>query len=320
MAAPVITALPEQDRVPLPPDLAEQHRLALTVPCPYCLALPGHRCHRLDGSSARYVELRLLHEVRNVLAQRATATVSTADIANTRPRTDAAHRRRRQSRPAAAGTRPLLYLDIDGPLNPWAAAAHELENSRRFLLAGRTGPPGNRHSGRTTQLWLNSSHGRQLFALTEIYDIVWASQWFDRANACIRPLLGLPRFPVLHWDPAGDDILAKARALVDHAGRRPFVWVDSRIDPAHAHYLNNAHTAPAYLYRIDPRRGLRTSDFVTLHAAAVNLTSEQRPAHWPTEPLLAPVLPAAQAPSGIAAELPVHTPAAAPVGAGHALA
>ncbi|WP_146099086.1 zinc finger domain-containing protein [Nocardia nova] len=298
MPAPVIATLPAKDRISLPVDLREQHQRALTVPCPYCLALPGQRCHRPDGSHTQHIQLRFLHPARDLRARRATETVDAAARAHADP--GITPRGPRGPRPVAP--RPLLYLDVDGPLYPWAAKPQPPAGFDHLLLARHPDTvhtPGGRSSMR---LWLNPSHGRQLIALSDSYDLVWASRWSDDANTRIRPLLGLPRLPVLAWDHDSDDRLAEARALVDHAGRRPFVWVSSRIEPAGCHYINSAHTAPAYLYPIAPQRGLQTSDFVTLHAATANLTHEQRPARWPTQPLLAPFPPAADTPPVISTE------------------
>ena len=276
MPEPAIAALPDEDRISLPPDLLERHNLALTVPCPDCRALPRQHCHRADRSRAQRVQLRLLHQCRHLLADRAAATVSAATRIDTRPRVNSA-------------ARPLLYLDLDGPMCLWAAP----QPTSRAPRSRRARTPRDQKSRRTPmQGRLTPSNGHQLFALTEIYDLVWASQPSDHTTR-VGSLLGLPQLPALRWDFASGDPLAKARALVDHARDRPFVWVDSSIDHAACIYVHRRHRGPVYLYRIDPRHGLRTSDFITLHAAAGTLAVEQRPDDWPNEPLLAPLSPAA---------------------------
>ena len=120
MPAPVSARLPAKDLISLPADLLEQHHRALAVACPYCLALPGQRCHRPDGSLTQHMQLRFLHPVRGLLAQRATETVDAA--ARALPGRGIPSHDRHGARRLA--TRPLLYLDIDGPLYPWAAGPH----------------------------------------------------------------------------------------------------------------------------------------------------------------------------------------------------
>ncbi|MEV4105915.1 hypothetical protein AB0J42_37255 [Nonomuraea sp. NPDC049649] len=81
--------------------------------------------------------------------------------------------------------RPLLFLDIDGPLLPFG------------------GSPQRRPSG-THLARLDPQVGLRLAALP--CDLVWATTWEDEANAEISPRIGLPRLPVVHWpDPSDQD-------------------------------------------------------------------------------------------------------------------
>ncbi|MBO1337456.1 HAD domain-containing protein [Streptomyces sp. VRA16 Mangrove soil] len=152
----------------------------------------------------------------------------------------------------SSSARPLLFLDVDGPLLPFGGPAREPSG------AG----PGNPLLAR-----LDPALGPRLLALG--CPLVWATTWGDEANDSIGPRLGLPRLPVLdrpgatptgmprglHW---------KTPALVAWAGRRPFVWVDDEIGPVDRLWVEAAHPAPALLHRVAPAVGLTDADFRVL--------------------------------------------------------
>ncbi|KFG03599.1 MULTISPECIES: hypothetical protein [Streptomyces] len=183
--------------------------------------------------------------------------------------------------------RPLLYLDVDGPLNPYAAkperrpagyTTHRMKP--RGWLAQHPGQP--EAYVKPLRVWLNPEHGRQLLQLAALFDVTWATTWAGEANTCIAPVLGLPELPVVEW-PAGPGpsgpprvpgtvanpgIFWKTRRLVEHAAGRPFAWVDDEIGPADREFVAAHHHGSALLHRVDPRLGLRDPDFTTLAAFA----------------------------------------------------
>ncbi|ONK13131.1 hypothetical protein STBA_38930 [Streptomyces sp. MP131-18] len=123
-------------------------------------------------------------------------------------------------------SRPLLYLDVDGPLNPYAAKP---ERRPEGYTTHRVRPESwiAQHPGKPRvyikplRIWLNPSHGRQLLQLAEVYDLIWATTWGDEANTFISPVLGLPELPVVDWptmhDAGPDGTFWKTRHLVAHA-------------------------------------------------------------------------------------------------------
>ena len=116
--------------------------------------------------------------------------------------------------------RPLLFLDVDGPLLPFG---EDPQHTRRHAT------PDSRLSRLSPRL------GLRLAALP--CELVWATTWEDDANAEVAPRLGLPTLPVVNWPESSgherEDIWLglcwKTRTLVDWADGRPFVWVDDEL-------------------------------------------------------------------------------------------
>ncbi|MGY0055007.1 hypothetical protein ACWY4P_00155 [Streptomyces sp. LZ34] len=175
---------------------------------------------------------------------------------------------------------PLLYLDVDGPLNPYAAKP---ERRPEGYSTHRMKPEGwiAQHPGKPRayvkplRVWLNADHGRRLRELGERYDMVWATTWGAEANTFISPVLGLPELPVVEWpslpDAGPDGTFWKTRHLLAHADGRPFAWVDDDLGETDQAFVASHHHAPALLRPIDPRCGLRNNDFAALEDFARRL-------------------------------------------------
>lgn len=181
---------------------------------------------------------------------------------------------------------PLLLLDVDGPLNPYAAPkrrpegydTHRLRPSwwvakqehlaavqaRQATRARHAKPPAARV--KPLRVWLNPSHGGELLALP--YELVWATGWMGEANTHIGPHIGLPELPYIRWsDLFGEDpdgLHWKTRDVVAWAAGRPFVWVDDELGPQDAEWIAAHHPGPALALHVNPRIGLLADDFARL--------------------------------------------------------
>lgn len=86
--------------------------------------------------------------------------------------------------------RPLLFLDVDGPLIPFGATSQRYPTYRMGSELQDTG------SNPLVER-INPAHGPRLAALG--CDLVWATTWMSDANDCISPRLGLPELAVVVW-------------------------------------------------------------------------------------------------------------------------
>lgn len=173
--------------------------------------------------------------------------------------------------------RPLLFIDVDGVLNPYAAKPHRRPDG---YVTHRMRPTGwDQPWQKPLRVWLNPAHGPLLLGLP--FDLVWGTTWRHEANEWIAPHLGLPELPVVDFDetrrPVNDRMpdgtYWKTHQLVEYAAGRPFAWVDDEITVLDRDYADRAHLGPALLHHVSPRRGLLDADFRTLRVWAAELAA-----------------------------------------------
>ncbi|WP_030691973.1 HAD domain-containing protein [Streptomyces globisporus] len=161
-------------------------------------------------------------------------------------------------------TKPLLLIDVDGPLNPYAAQPERRPagyETHRMSPTGWTG-------AKPLRVWLAPEHGGELLALAEAYELVWATTWKGEANDWIGPRLGLPELPFVDWPrmhgKAPRGTFWKTQYILEYAAGRPFAWIDDDITPYDREYVEQNHLAAALLLRVDERIGLTRPDFDAL--------------------------------------------------------
>ncbi|MEU0301511.1 hypothetical protein ABZ252_18885 [Streptomyces sp. NPDC006175] len=161
--------------------------------------------------------------------------------------------------------KPLLMIDIDGPLNPYAALSRPTVPEGYTLHRMR--PTGWR-TGTPLPVLLDPGHGGELLALADRYELVWATTWKDEANEWVGPRIGLPPLPYIDW-PAmhtatADGTYWKTRHVVDYADGRPFAWIDDEISVLDTDWVAAHHPGRALLRRVGPWVGLVRADFEAL--------------------------------------------------------
>jgi hypothetical protein len=164
---------------------------------------------------------------------------------------------------AGRASRPLLFLDVDGPLIPFGGAPQQYPACQMALAPEAGANP--------LLARINPEHGLRLRALA--CELVWASTWMADANQYIAPRLGLPRLAVVTWPEVSaaeeeqDErrgLHWKTRALVRWAAGRAFAWVDDEITSTDRSWVAVHHPGQALLHRVDPGRGLADADYLIL--------------------------------------------------------
>ncbi|GAA4927173.1 hypothetical protein GCM10023237_56050 [Streptomyces coeruleoprunus] len=161
--------------------------------------------------------------------------------------------------------KPLLLIDVDGPLNPYEALSHSRPPEGYHKHRMR---PSGWHDAQPLPVLLNPAHGRELRALADAYELVWATTWKGEANEWIGPRLGLPELPYIDWPrmhgKAPRGTFWKTQYVLEYAAGRPFAWVDDDLTAYDRDFVDRNHLAAALLVRVDPRIGLIRVDFDAL--------------------------------------------------------
>lgn len=145
--------------------------------------------------------------------------------------------------------RPLVLLDIDGPLNPFLSFRLQEDGYERV-------------QGGYAMWMLHRKHGDWIRALLVHADAMWATSWQDVANEVAAPFYGLPALPVIHFtQPSANDTRQfKLREVLEVSEGRPFVWIDDEIEDESLARVQSRGTS-ALIVRPHPSEGWTQAQF-----------------------------------------------------------
>ena len=146
--------------------------------------------------------------------------------------------------------KPLLFVDVDGVLSLFSSP-HEPPPLR---------PDTHFHYEQGIGHLIALDNCRRLVELQDLYELVWATGWEEKANGDLYRLAGLPApLPVVRFDRGKGKYDHQAHwklgAIEEHAGSRPMAWIDDAHDDACREWAA-ARPAPTLLVEVDPRNGL----------------------------------------------------------------
>jgi hypothetical protein len=144
-------------------------------------------------------------------------------------------------------TRPIVLLDLDGVLNPFAAPACPDGYRERVFFEGE-GPER-----------FCPAHGDWIRELAVVADVWWATGWGEYANARYLPLLGVAPLPVVRFPPAPFEPELKVPAVAAVVGDRPAAWIDDNHTDAGRRWAAG-RAAPTLLVAVDPAVGWTRAD------------------------------------------------------------
>ena len=145
-------------------------------------------------------------------------------------------------------------VDIDGVISLFGVPERDDE--------GDTAPRGSLHAVDGTVHFLSATAAAHLLELADLYELVWASGWEERADEHLPRLLGLPAgLPHLSFDrePGNGGAHWKLEAIERFAGGRALAWVDDCFNDACRRWAA-ARESPTLLVATDPRRGLTAGE------------------------------------------------------------
>ena len=141
--------------------------------------------------------------------------------------------------------RPLLFVDIDGVLNPYAAELCPTGYDEHDLFRSDDGP-----------VRVCQAHAVWLRELSLLFELIWGSSWSDEDREVLGTVLDLPVFSGAVPLPAGQfHPRGKVPAVAAVAGDRALAWIDDLLtDEAFA--WAKSRQSPTLLVPVDPATGL----------------------------------------------------------------
>lgn len=142
-----------------------------------------------------------------------------------------------------ASGRSLLFLDVDGVLNPYGWRSRPAGFTEHQLFPGEE------------PVLINPGHGAWITELTSVCEVIWATAWNQQANQLLAPLLHIDPLPVLTIPRTPLRPSAKVPVIAAFAQRRPLAWIDDE-HPPEARSWSASRAEPTLLVTADPAAGL----------------------------------------------------------------
>jgi hypothetical protein len=124
--------------------------------------------------------------------------------------------------------------------------------------------------------FISAEAGVHLLALAELFELVWATGWEERANEYLPHLLGLPRalpFVSFERSPRPAHAHWKLDAIERFAGHRALAWIDDAFNEA-CHAWAGARGPHTLLVQTLPHLGLTATEAGLLRRWARRLAGE----------------------------------------------
>ena len=140
---------------------------------------------------------------------------------------------------------PLLLIDFDGVLNPFAA----VQCPAGFVEYGLNDFPGE------DPVRLNRDHARWLADLAPLFEMAWASACPEDLSAYCDRLIGLRPMPKVPMPEPPFPPDAKVGAVDRFVGDRPVAWADDALGESARRWARERQV-PTLLVPVDPSIGL----------------------------------------------------------------
>jgi hypothetical protein len=172
-------------------------------------------------------------------------------------------------------------VDIDGvislfePSTPTGSpTVSGATNSAPWPAASGPRADGSFHSIDGIPHFLSSIAAAHLLALSQSFELVWASGWEEKANEYLPHLLGLPTLAHLSFERSVGRTNAhwKLDAIEAYAGDRPLAWIDDAFNEA-CHEWASARESATLLVQTLPASGLTAREAQNLARWADSLVA-----------------------------------------------
>ena len=169
--------------------------------------------------------------------------------------------------------KPAILLDVDGPLNPYAATA----TRRPEGFETHWTRPSGWETGKALRVWLKPSHGAELLALD--CELIWATTWEAEANIWIGPHIGLPELPAIDWVDKDiynpEKLYWKTKRVAQWMNENrpgiPFLWLDDEVGRPDRDWIEKNCTPGSGIRIISPRTGIESGDLEEITDWKINL-------------------------------------------------